>query len=733
MFSGAVKLGDLNDYIAPSQACVVALQGGKIAPGQDDAAGGAAAAPPPRADAAAADADGGGLVLQRRRPPRPTKAAGFQQTYTEPPRDGEIDKGAVRVTLHDCLACAGCVTSAETVLLQQQSAAELMQRLRDNADADGGSASAKKPKATVVVSISPQSRASLAALHGLPSAADAHLRLATFFKRVLGAHAVLDLGVAREVALLEAAEEFCARYAASGRLAASASALRAAGANRAAAAAEAALAEYQQKGAACSSSSASSSQPPSLLLPVLTSACPGWVCYAEKTHPEATLPRLSAARSPQGVMGALVKGSAAAWWGGGAAAGGKVYHVTVMPCYDKKLEAARDELAVAVGVGGGGGGGGGAGSAAAAAAAGTTAAGATTATPLEPEVDCCLATSEVQALLEAHGCADLSSVEPARELDTLDGRTLPAAAFFLASSASAATGAGPVDQPPLHDRAWGAPGFLPGSGGWASFVMRYAARRLFGLDVLQEAAAAVAANGGANGGARALALPTPRRLRNADMHELALEVRHALEAEGSYAAAVGGADDAGTAPQPPPPPPQPLLRFCAAYGFRNIQAVVRRLPPPPSAASAASSIAPASFFDMCEIMACPGGCLNGGGQMSAEKAVAAAGASAAGSGAVGGGSRAVATLDKLENYFAGAPGPEVMSAAMDMDGAVAAAARWEPGGSAAAQRVYRALAGGGGSDASAAAASPGSAAARAAFHTTFRRREKTLASAVGDW
>jgi hypothetical protein len=28
-FSGAVKIGDLNDFIAPSQACVVSLQGQK--------------------------------------------------------------------------------------------------------------------------------------------------------------------------------------------------------------------------------------------------------------------------------------------------------------------------------------------------------------------------------------------------------------------------------------------------------------------------------------------------------------------------------------------------------------------------------------------------------------------------------------------------------------------------------------------------------------------------------
>ncbi len=39
------------------------------------------------------------------------------------------------------------------------------------------------------------------------------------------------------------------------------------------------------------------------LLPLLTSACPGWICYAEKTHGDFVLPYISAVRSPQQVMG----------------------------------------------------------------------------------------------------------------------------------------------------------------------------------------------------------------------------------------------------------------------------------------------------------------------------------------------------------------------------------------------------------------------------------------------
>jgi iron only hydrogenase large subunit-like protein len=44
-------------------------------------------------------------------------------------------------------------------------------------------------------------------------------------------------------------------------------------------------------------------------LPMLASACPGWVCYAEKAHGDL-LGFVSHTRSPQAVMGSLVK----KWW-----------------------------------------------------------------------------------------------------------------------------------------------------------------------------------------------------------------------------------------------------------------------------------------------------------------------------------------------------------------------------------------------------------------------------------
>ena len=39
------------------------------------------------------------------------------------------------------------------------------------------------------------------------------------------------------------------------------------------------------------------------VLPMLASACPGWVCYAEKTQGAWALPHISSAKSPQAVQG----------------------------------------------------------------------------------------------------------------------------------------------------------------------------------------------------------------------------------------------------------------------------------------------------------------------------------------------------------------------------------------------------------------------------------------------
>lgn len=155
-------------------------------------------------------------------------------------------------------------------------------------------------KRTPVLSIAPQTLASLSA-----SYAGGQIPLRTLLRRIRaflaaperGSWQVWDTTFARHVALQETITEFGERRAAS------------------------------DKGE-------------KLALPMLASACPGWVCYAEKAQGDL-LPLMSAARSPQGVMGSLVKQWYASKLGRNA---DEVYHVTAMPCYDKKLEASREDF-----------------------------------------------------------------------------------------------------------------------------------------------------------------------------------------------------------------------------------------------------------------------------------------------------------------------------------------------------------------------------------------------------
>lgn len=194
----------------------------------------------------------------------------------------------VKVSLHDCLACSGCITSAETVLLQHQSSEEFLSKLRE-------------PGIKVVVSVSPQSRAALAAFYGL-TPSQTMRRLGTWL-RSLGVSHVFDLSTSHDLSLLETASEFIAR-------------LRAAHPERCAAPSHHSHPQPQQPGTttpmetdgeAAPSGQTQPQTQPMQPLPMLASACPGWICYAEKTHGDHVLPYISHTKSPQAVMGTLIK------------------------------------------------------------------------------------------------------------------------------------------------------------------------------------------------------------------------------------------------------------------------------------------------------------------------------------------------------------------------------------------------------------------------------------------
>lgn len=74
-------------------------------------------------------------------------------------------------------------------------------------------------------------------------------------------------------------------------------------------------------------------------IPLITSCCPAWVDYMEKYYSDM-IPNFSTAKSPQQMMGAMIK----AYWAKKANIDpAKVFSVSVMPCTAKKWETGRND------------------------------------------------------------------------------------------------------------------------------------------------------------------------------------------------------------------------------------------------------------------------------------------------------------------------------------------------------------------------------------------------------
>ncbi|KAG8905898.1 Cytosolic Fe-S cluster assembly factor nar1 [Tulasnella sp. 403] len=345
-FSGALTLTDLNDFITPSQACIKPVE--ETSPTEDEVKD------PNNTASTQIEIDATGA---------------YHEVLSTLDDSAKISKKVKKlkkaeISLNDCLACSGCITSAESVLITAQSHIEVYNFLASNPPAS--SPAHRIP----VLSIAPQSLASLAvalASSSSPSTsgfstpstsqtpADTPLsprrilrRVQAFCTQELGFHRVYDTTFARHIALLEHTREFIERR------------------------------DVAAKGG----------KEKELVLPMISSACPGWVCYVEKTHAEM-IPFLSRTKSPQQIMGTLVKNWMGKKWG---KTPDQVYHVTVMPCYDKKLEASRKDFY--------------------------------NETYATRDVDCVLTTGELQTMMQEKGW-DLSRPVPGEELlvDELDDET----------------------------------------------------------------------------------------------------------------------------------------------------------------------------------------------------------------------------------------------------------------------------------------------------------------------
>ncbi|KWU45105.1 iron hydrogenase, partial [Rhodotorula sp. JG-1b] len=443
-------LADLSDYLAPSQACIKPVT----------------YVPDEKAEVNELD--------------KPAVAAAVRGVLGKKLKKAEI-------TLNDCLACSGCITSAESVLVSLQSHEEVYRVLREQLEL------------VPIASISPQSVASLAALYDL-TLDEAMRGLRRFFRQSLGFRLVFDTTFPRALSLLESRAELHERR-----------------------------------------SHFYASPTPNLPSILSASACPGWICYAEKTHGDL-LPFVSGVKSPQAVAGVLVKGNVVA--GRLGLRPDQIYHVAVMPCYDKKLEASRPDFATAHPA-------------------------PSTSTSTEPvsvrDVDLVLTTGEVAKMLSEKGLSlrDLGAGSAdATEAGLYDGAE--EATFFPFSQ---------LLDPPVGTSS-------------GSYVQA-------ALSTLLDPPSTSSPSSSRSPVLTSADWPylrlSSKLVRNDDYVEFTLR-----RVSTAYSPATSHPDqpeDEGTV----------IARAAKCYGFRNLQNVVRKIS------------REAGIF--IEVMACPSGCVNGGGQV----------------------------------------------------------------------------------------------------------------------
>ncbi|KAJ5823326.1 Iron hydrogenase [Penicillium robsamsonii] len=446
------------------------------------------------------------------------------------------DLPPAQISLTDCLACSGCVTSAEAVLISLQSHAEVLNTLDAhpeiplthehhgvvvNKTEDSGEGK------IFVASVSPQVRASLATTYGISEIEAGYMinqllsgpqGLRSGGKHGNGFTWVVDTNAMREAVLVLTADE---------------------------------VSDSLDSGDSLTTGQSDDSLPKR---PILSSACPGWICYAEKTHP-FILPHLSRLKSPQALSGTFLKTVLSKSLGVHPS---RIWHLAVMPCFDKKLEASREELTDV-----------------------SWRQGDFTSSETKPvrDVDCVITARELLSLASSRGLS----------LPTLPLQPLP-------SSFTPPFPEKTLDSFLSFKRSRSEQSLATGtSGGYLHHVLANFQARNPGSELVIN------------------------RGRNVDVVEYVL-----MSHEG-----------------------QPILKAARYYGFRNIQNLVRKLKPArvsrlpgakPAARPAAgrrqpmsrntvSTSSSGSDYAYVEVMACPGGCTNGGGQIRVEDAREALGPS----------------------------------------------------------------------------------------------------------
>ncbi|MFZ5833252.1 MAG: NADH-dependent [FeFe] hydrogenase, group A6 [Planctomycetota bacterium] len=183
------------------------------------------------------------------------------------------------LNISSCINCGQCVMICPTGALAERShIKEVLEALED-------------PDRVVVVQHAPAVSVSLGEEFKMPAGADVAGAMTTALRR-LGFDRVFDTSFTADLTIMEEGSELVHRLTNGGKL------------------------------------------------PMLTSCSPGWIKFVETFYPDF-IENLSTCKSPQQMMGAIIKGYFAQQQNIDPA---KVYSVSIMPCTAKKFEAGRPEM-----------------------------------------------------------------------------------------------------------------------------------------------------------------------------------------------------------------------------------------------------------------------------------------------------------------------------------------------------------------------------------------------------
>eukprot|EP00980_Cylindrotheca_fusiformis_P010132 scaffold2253_cov119-Cylindrotheca_fusiformis.AAC.7 len=303
--SSSVVLDNVDDYLAPSQACINPL----FQPPSNNSK---------TEDEKKEEKEKPAVVVPRRRRRRPINVTGDSSpAVLSPAKVPSEPKSVVKASIVDCLACSGCVTTAETVLLEQHHSLESLRRRLKNTSGSRA------------ITLSPNSWADMCR-HWQLTSDDIGTRrqFATLLNRILEAVVVIDGNLPLQWTWLDEAQEFTELYkqrndqqplGETPQLPSSA--------------VDSTKTQYYQPDGTTKVVDNATDEQNLTTLPLISGSCPALVCLVEKSMSHL-VPNLSQSQSPMSRMGTVLKQEGVTEWD----------HWAIMPCHDKKLEASRQDF-----------------------------------------------------------------------------------------------------------------------------------------------------------------------------------------------------------------------------------------------------------------------------------------------------------------------------------------------------------------------------------------------------